>query len=65
MLLAFQLLDLGDFGPILENVVDKGPAGDPAGDPVFARPREEKRKGRPEPEDLALSGPGCSGKTAP
>ncbi len=51
MLLAFQLIDLGDFGPILENVVEKG-LPEIQREILFLHVRE-KRKGRPEPEDLA------------
>ena len=50
MLLAFNLLDLRDFGPILENVVTKG-LPEIQREILFLHIRE-KRRGRPEPEDL-------------
>ena len=50
MLLAFNLLDLRDFGPILENVVTKG-LPEIQREILFLHIREKKKK-RPEPEDL-------------
>ncbi|MGI6254322.1 MAG: DUF5685 family protein [Acutalibacter sp.] len=50
MLLAFQLIDLENFGPVLENVVEKG-LPEIQREILFLHIRE-KRKGRPEPEDL-------------
>ena len=50
MLLAFNLVDLRDFGPILENVVTKG-LPEIQREILFLHIRE-KRRGRPEPEDL-------------
>lgn len=50
MLLAFNLLDLRNFGPILENVVTKG-LPEIQREILFLHIRE-KRRGRPEPEDL-------------
>ena len=50
MLLAFNLLDLRDFGPHFGERGDKGPAGNPAGNLVLHI--REKKKKRPEPEDL-------------
>ncbi len=45
MVLAFNLISLVNFGPILENVVHQGFAGDSAGDFVFAHPGPEKETG--------------------
>ena len=50
VLLAFNLLDLRDFGPILENVVTKG-LPEIQREILFLHIREKKKK-RPEPEDL-------------
>ena len=50
MLLAFQLIDLRNFGPILENVVEKG-LPELQREILFLHIREKKKK-RPEPEDL-------------
>ena len=50
MLLAFQLVDLRNFGPILENVVEKG-LPELQREILFLHIREKKKK-RPEPEDL-------------
>lgn len=51
MLLAFRLLDLQNFGPILENVVEKG-LPEIQREILFLHVREKKKKKRPEPEDL-------------
>ena len=50
MLLAFNLVELRNFGPILENVVTKG-LPEIQREILFLHIRE-KRRGRPEPEDL-------------
>ena len=50
MLLAFNLMELRNFGPILENVVTKG-LPEIQREILFLHIRE-KRRGRPEPEDL-------------
>ena len=50
MLLAFQLIDTQNFGPILENVVEKG-LPEIQREILFLHIREQKKR-RPEPEDL-------------
>lgn len=50
MLLAFQLIDTQNFGPILENVVEKG-LPEIQREILFLYIRERKKR-RPEPEDL-------------
>lgn len=50
MLLAFNLLDLRGFGPILENVVTKG-LPEMQREILFLHVREKKKR-RPEPDDL-------------
>lgn len=50
MLLAFNVVELRNFGPILENVVTKG-LPEIQREILFLHIRE-KRRGRPEPEDL-------------
>ena len=50
MLLAFQLIDTQNFGPILENVVEKG-LPEIQREILFLHIRERKKR-RPEPEDL-------------
>ena len=52
MLLAFQLIDLEKFGPILENVVEKG-LPEIQREILFLHIREKKTRGRREPEDLS------------
>lgn len=50
MVLAFNLIDLQNFGPILENVVHKG-LPEMQREILFLHVREKKKR-RPEPEDL-------------
>ena len=50
MLLAFQLIDTQNFGPVLENVVEKG-LPEIQREILFLHIREQKKR-RPEPEDL-------------